>query len=315
VDPRVKAARVSVMSNTALVGMKLAVGLAMGSVSVISEAIHSGLDLVAALIAFFSLSAAARPADERHQYGHGKVENVSGVIEALLIFVAAIWIIIEAYKRLVTGGRVESLGLGMAVMGISAVVNIFVSRYLFRVARAKDSIALKADAMHLSTDVVTSLGVLLGLGLMSLTGIHLLDPLVAIAVAALIIRASWELTRQAFAPLLDIKLPREEEQGIVDIIRRHQGEYVEFHQLRSRKAGAERHIDLHLVVPQDRHVVDVHAVCDRIEDEIKLLFPASHVVIHVEPSDEYGEGARGAGGEPVAGGDRDEANGNASGKT
>lgn len=282
-DPRVKAARVSVMSNAALVTVKLAAGLTMGSVSVISEAIHSGLDLVAALIALLSVAQAARPADERHQFGHGKVENVSGLVEALLILVAAAWIIVESYKKLVGGAPVEALALGMAVMGASALVNLFVSRYLFRVARATDSIALKADAMHLSTDVLTSVGVLGGLTLMRLTGFRLLDPLAAIAVALLIVKASVELSAQAFSPLLDIRLPRDEEQEIIGIIGRYQGDFVGFHRLRSRKAGAERHIDLHLVVPDDRHVGDVHAVCDRIEADIKDRFPASHVVIHVEP--------------------------------
>lgn len=288
-DPRVGAAQISVASNAALVGLKLGAGIMMGSVSVISEAIHSGLDLVAALIAYFSLKQAARPADDRHRFGHGKIENISGLLEALLIFIAAAWIILEAYKRIVRGAHVESVGFGMVVMAISALANYFVSRYLFRVAKATDSIALRADALHLSTDVITSVGVFLGLGLMKLSGVQLLDPLVAIAVALLIIKAAYELTSQAFWPLLDVRLPEEEERAIVEIIRRHEADFVEFHELRSRKAGAERHIDLHLVVPRDRHVSDVHAVCDRIEEEIEERFPSSHVVIHIEPCERHCE--------------------------
>jgi len=288
-DPRVRAARVSVASNTTLVVLKLAVGLMMGSVSVISEAIHSGLDLAAALIAYFSLKQAAKPADDHHQFGHGKIENISGLTEALLIFIAAVWIIYEAYEKLVYGVNVQSVALGMAVMGFSALVNYLVSRNLFQVAEKTDSIALKADALHLSTDVITSLGVLMGLGLMKLTGIQLLDPLVAIAVALLIIKAAYELTMQAFWPLLDVRLPPEEEEAVVEIIRRHEGAFVEFHELRSRKAGAERHIDLHLVVLPDQHVSDVHEVCDRIERDIQGQFPSSHVLIHIEPSNDSGE--------------------------
>ncbi|MBC7105581.1 MAG: cation diffusion facilitator family transporter, partial [Firmicutes bacterium] len=139
-DRAVRAARVSVVSNSVLVAVKLAAGLVMGSVSVLSEAIHSGMDLVAAGIAFYSVRQSRRPADERHPFGHGKVENVAGTVEALLIFAAAIWIIVEAVRKLIRGVQVEALGVGLAVMGLAAVVNILVSRYLFRVAREADSV-------------------------------------------------------------------------------------------------------------------------------------------------------------------------------
>jgi len=282
-DIRVKAAQISVVSNSALVVLKLAMGLFMGSVSVLSEAIHSGLDLVAALIAYLSLKQAAQPADEEHQFGHGKIENISGVIEALLILVAAFWIIFEAGKRLLHGGEVESIGLGIGVMGLASLVNYFVSRYLFRVAKKTDSIALKADALHLSTDVITSLGVMIGLILIKITGMQILDPIVAMLVAGLIIKASYDLTKEAFFPLLDTKLPAEEEKDIINIIRRYQDNFVEYHKLRSRKAGSERHIDLHLVVPFAKPIKEVHLMCDQIEEAIENRFSASHVLIHAEP--------------------------------
>lgn len=282
-DARVKAAQISVISNSALVALKLAVGLFMGSVSVLSEAIHSGLDLVAALIAYLSLQQAAQPADEQHQFGHGKIENISGVLEALLILLAAFWIIFEAGKRLLHEGQIESVGLGIGVMGLASLVNYFVSRYLFRVARKTDSIALKADALHLSTDVLTSLGVMAGLILIRITGIQILDPIVAMLVAGLIIKAAYHLTREAFSPLLDTKLPAEEEIDIITIISCYQARFVEYHKLRSRKAGSERHIDLHLVVPYAKPIKDVHLMCDQIEEEIKNRFPASQVLIHAEP--------------------------------
>lgn len=286
-DVRVKAAQVSVLSNTGLVILKLAAGIFMGSVSVISEAIHSGLDLAAALIAFFSLKQASQPADETHQYGHGKIENVSGVIEAILIFIAAIWIIIEAVDKLLHGTMIESVNLGIAVMAFASLVNFMVSRYLFKVANKTDSIALKADAMHLSTDVVTSVGVMAGLALIKITGMQILDPIAALIVAGLIIKASIELTKEAFWPLLDAKLPDEEEQEIINIIRNYKGDFVEFHELRSRKAGSERHIDLHLVVPQDKPIKEVHDVCNQIEEKIKERFSPSDVLIHVEPCDNH----------------------------
>ncbi len=285
-DQRVSTARLSVVSNTLLVVMKLIVGLMMGSVSVISEAVHSGIDLAAALIAFFSLKQAAKPPDQVHRYGHGKIENVSGVIEAILIFVAAVWIIVEAIRRLVSGGTVEALGYGVAVMAVSAAVNTVVSQVLSRVARKTESIALEADALHLRTDVYTSVGVAVGLALMKLTGLHILDPLVALGVAALIIRAAWELTMTAFRPLLDVSLPKEEEDQIVAAIQEHAADFVEFHKLRARRAGAERHVDLHLVVHHDHAVADVHKLCDNIEAAIRRRFPRTYVLIHMEPCPE-----------------------------
>ncbi|MBC7339714.1 MAG: cation transporter [Firmicutes bacterium] len=283
-DRAVRAARVSVVSNSLLVAVKLAAGLVMGSVSVLSEAIHSGMDLVAAGIAFYSVRQSRRPADEHHPFGHGKVENVAGTVEALLIFAAAIWIIVEAVRKLIRGVQVEALGVGLAVMGLAAVVNILVSRHLFRVAREADSVALRADALHLSTDVWTSAGVFAGLGIMALTDYHIVDPLAALVVAVLIIHAAWDLTREAFLPLMDTSLPEDEQQVIQEIIARHSSDFVNFHRMRSRRAGPERHIDLHLVVHGDHTVAEAHALCDAIEREIEGRFPRTDVVIHVEPS-------------------------------
>ena len=285
-DQRVSTARLSIVSNTLLVTMKLIIGLMMGSVSVISEAIHSGLDLAAALIAYFSLKQAAKPPDQVHRYGHGKIENVSGVIEAILIFVAAVWIIVEAIRRFIHGGTVEAVGYGVAIMTASAIVNTVVSEVLFRVARKTESIALEADALHLRTDVYTSVGVAVGLALLKLTGLHILDPLVALGVAVLIIRAAWELTMTAFRPLLDVSLPKEEEDQIIAAIQEHAADFVEFHKLRARRAGGERHVDLHLVVHRDHAVAEVHQLCDNIEAAIRRHYPRTYVLIHMEPCPE-----------------------------
>lgn len=284
-DSRVSAARFSVLSNTFLVLAKLAVGLTIQSVSIISEAIHSGLDLVAAAIAYWSVKQAAKPADQVHPYGHGKIENLSGTAEALLIFVASIWIVYEAVRKLLAGGAVESVGWGLVVMGASALVNTGVSRHLFRVAKATDSMALQADALHLSTDVFTSLGVFAGLILIHFTGLWWLDPLVAIGVALMIMKAAYGLFLQAVRPLADVKLPDEEEAEIIRILEGHTGDYVEWHDLRTRKAGAERYIDLHLVVHRNEPLGDVHDLCDRIEEEIEERFAGASVLIHPEPCD------------------------------
>lgn len=280
---KVEVARLSVLSNTVLVLFKLGVGIAINSVSVLSEAIHSGLDLMAALIAFFAVSRSGKPPDAEHQYGHGKIENVSGVIEAILIFVAAVWIIREAVIKLITGARVGAPVWGLVVMGFSAVVNWVVSALLMKTAHETDSVALEADAWHLRTDVFTSVGVALGLLLLWVTGVHLFDPLIAIGVALLIFKAAYDLTGKAFFPLLDTSLPPEEERLIKEIIAIYGAHFLSFHKLRTRKAGSERFIDLHLVVPQHLNISESHRVCDAIEEKIRGTFPEAHVLIHVEP--------------------------------
>lgn len=276
-------ARLSVLSNTVLVIFKLIVGITINSVSVLSEAIHSGLDLVAAMIALFAVSRSGKPPDAEHQYGHGKIENVSGVIEAILIFVASIWIIREAFIKLTTGARVEAPVWGLVVMGFSAIVNWFISSLLMKTAHETDSVALEADALHLRTDVYTSVGVAGGLLLLWVTGIHLFDPLIAIGVALLIIKAAYDLTAKAFFPLLDASLPEEEEEHIKEIILAFGSHFVSFHKLRTRKAGPQRFIDLHLVVPQYQNISISHDVCDEIEREIKDKYHGAQVLIHVEP--------------------------------
>ncbi|MFZ3172274.1 MAG: cation diffusion facilitator family transporter [Carboxydocellales bacterium] len=280
---KAKAARLSVVSNSLLVVGKLIAGISMGSVSVLSEAVHSGIDLVAALIAYFSVQKASEPADEEHPYGHGKIENVSGTIEAVLIFGAAAYIIYESIHKLQVGGEVEGLGLGAVIMGISAIVNWFISSRLYKVAKETDSVALEADALHLRTDVYTSLGVLIGLVAIKLTGLNILDPLVAIAVALLIIKTAWDLTKTSFVQIIDARLPQEEETLVINILEQHSGNFVEFHELRSRKSGAERFIDLHIVVPRQWPVLDVHQLCDHLEERIEEALPRAHVLIHIEP--------------------------------
>lgn len=279
------AAGLSVLSNTLLILLKLVAGILTGSVSIIAEAIHSGIDLLAALIAFVSLRIAGRPADREHPFGHGKVENVSGTIEAVLIFIAAIFIIYQAINRIIAGAIVEYLSIGIAVMAISVVVNIIVSRHLLRIARDSDSIALEADARHLTADVYTSLGVLAGLVVVQVTGLNILDPIIAICVSIFILRAAYNLTRRAFPPLIDTRLPEDEEALIESIMSEHMGELVGFHELRTRKAGSERYIELHMMMARDASVERAHSLCDHLEEDIKSRLPNIHVTIHIEPCD------------------------------
>jgi len=280
---RTSAAGLSIISNTLLILLKVVAGILSGSISVIAEAIHSGIDLVAAGIAFFSLRIAGRPADREHPFGHGKAENVSGTIEAGLIFVAAAFIIYEAIKRITAPTMIEYVSIGIAVMAVSVVVNILVSRHLLRIARETDSIALEADARHLTTDVYTSLGVLGGLIVVRITGLNILDPIVALGVALFILRTAYDVIRRAFPPLIDVKLPEDEETLIASCIREHFGELVGFHELRTRKAGSERYIDLHLVMARNASVEEAHKLCDHLEEDIKSKLTNASVTIHVEP--------------------------------
>lgn len=284
-NEKIKAARLSMFTNTLLTLGKLGVGVSMNSVSVISEAMHSGIDLMASLIAFFSVRESSKPADERHHYGHGKFENIASIAEAILILVAAAMIILNAIPKMYGGAEIHALGLGGAVMGISAVVNFFVSRELMRVARKTESPALAADAWHLRTDVYTSLGVLAGIVAIKVTGLTILDPIIAIAVALLIIKAALELVRDSLRSLLDVRLPEAEEVEIREVLSKYSGEFVEFHDLRTRRAGSQRYVDLHLVVPLERAINDVHSLCDKIEEDISARFKDTHVLIHTEPCD------------------------------
>ena len=273
-------ARLSVMSNSLLIAMKLIVGLLTNSVSILSEAIHSMLDLVAAIIAFFAVRISGTPADDRHPYGHGKTENVSGVIEAVLIFIASAWIIFEAVRKLIHPEQQSVLGLGVLVMAISAVVNTLVSRRLYKVARMTDSVALEADALHLKTDVITSAGVASGLALMWVTGWHILDPIIALCVAMLIIYESWMLLKKAFSPLLDTAILPEELERVESILKEMNATY---HSLRTRAAGHQRFVEFHLEVPANETIEVIHKQCDSIEERLEREFSDISVVIHPEP--------------------------------
>ncbi len=275
-----RAAALSIGSNTFLVLIKLVVGVLTGSVAVISEAVHSAMDLLAALIAFVAVSLSDRPPDQDHPHGHGKIENLSGAVEALLIFGAVVFIAYEAIDKLIHGNAVRQIYLGAIVMGISALVNTVVSWHLQRVGSQTDSEALLADAAHLRTDVYTSVGVFVGLLLVHFTGLNWLDPGVALLVALLIIREAWHITRRSVGVLLDESIPEEERNLVMETITRHG---ATFHSLRSRKSGATRTIDLHLDVSPKAPVEQVHELCDRIEEDIQRDLPGTQVLIHPEP--------------------------------
>ena len=280
------AARFSVYSNSVLMALKFMVGIFTASISILSEAIHSGTDLIAALIANFSVRKSTTPADDGHKFGHGKYESLSGSIEAFLILIAAAIIIYEAITRLIEHSELRIIEAGIIVMGISASLNFFVSRYLMRIANKHHSLALEADALHLRTDVWTSLGVFAGLIIVMVTGINEIDSFIAIVVAALIINASIRLTRKSTRELLDYSLSTDEERIIRQAIAEVIGEDASFHEFRTRRSGRERFVDFHLVVPRHLEVKAAHQMCDEIELRVRSRMPNSSLTIHVEPCKE-----------------------------
>ncbi|MFM7320332.1 MAG: cation diffusion facilitator family transporter [Armatimonadota bacterium] len=282
---KVAAARLSVISNTLLVLGKLAVGFGIGSVAVLSEAVHSATDLVAAVIAYFAVRAADAPPDDRHPYGHGKFEALSSLIEGILIFVAAGVIAVSAVRSLFGGTHAHTPVWGMVAMGVSAAVNIGVARRLFRVARETESPALEADAHHLMTDVWTSAAVFVGLGLVAATGEARFDPLVALGVAFMVVRTASGICRDAVGFLLDGRLP-DDEIEVVEGILRGDGRVLSYHKLRSRRSGGERHVDVHIQVDDDLSLREAHALTEDLEDRIRKALPGMEVVIHTEPFEE-----------------------------
>lgn len=288
---KLKAASISVFSNTVLVVGKLVVGISIGSVSVVSEAIHSAVDLLAAVIAWFAVRVSGQPADKEHPYGHGKYENLSGAVEGALIFVAAVWIVWEAVQKLRHGGEVASPGWGVLVMGVSAAINLAVSTNLMRVGKKTDSLALIADAMHLRTDVWTSAGVLVGLAcvwvgkaIFPKADLYWIDPVFAIGVALLIVHAAYEMTTQATRGLLDEALPQDD----IDYIRRTaiaRGDIRSLHDLKTRKAGPERFIDAHVAVDYSLNVLEGHDKGKSFKGNLLEHWPMSWINIHVDPCD------------------------------
>ncbi len=289
---KISAACLSIVSNCTLIAAKIIVGLMMGSVSIISEAAHSGVDLLAAVIAYFSVRTSGKPADREHPFGHGKIENISGTIEAVLILFAAVWIISEAVGRLFNPQPLEALPWGIGVMVFSCIVNLAVSRRLFRTGEKTDSIALKADAWHLMTDVYTSAGVMGGLLIIWIAEIlmpgrhfHWIDPVAAIGVALLIMHAAWRLTVQSARDLLDFTLPSYEKIIIRELIAGKSHEVHGYHKLHTRKAGSYRFIEFHMLVDPQMSVAESHLITDEITHMITNRLPNATVTIHVEPCD------------------------------
>jgi len=291
------AAALSIASNALLIAIKLAAGAITGSIAIVTEAVHSLIDLVASVVAFVSVRKADEPADAEHPYGHEKVESLAATIEGMLILVGAGIIVYEATHRLVVGSQVESLGVGMAVMGFSVLANLGVSTVLSRQAKAHDSPALEGDAAHLRTDALTSAGVLVGLGLVQITGDAAFDSITALVVAAAIVTAGIRIIRRSSGVLVDEALPGVEMDRIEAAIgAARTPEVAGYHKLRARRAGSRRYIDLHVQYRSGTSLERAHELAHRMRGEIEAEIPRAEVLIHAEPETSLREPDEGVGG-------------------
>jgi cation diffusion facilitator family transporter len=280
------AARLSLIVVIGLIVVKIAVATITDSLSILAQAIDSFLDLFAVGVTFLAIHIAAKPADTEHPFGHGKAENIAAIIQAVLIFLAAGSIIYTAVQRARMDTVVETTEAGIAVMAVSVVASILLSRYLWRVARQEDSAALAANAHNIAADVYSAAAVLIGLIIVRLTGLDFIDDVLAGIVALFILKVGFDVLRNSFGGLVDVKLPEEEENTIKAAITEHfGGEVVSFHKLRTRKAGNQRYIDLHLVMPRHISIEAAHLMCDHLEKDMKRQLPQTDITIHVEPCD------------------------------
>jgi cation diffusion facilitator family transporter len=283
---KVRTAALSVVSNSTLIVLKVIAGTVTGSIAILTEAVHSSIDLVASLVAFVSVRKADEPADESHRYGHEKIENLAAALEGMLILVGSIVISFEAIRRLIRGGHVGSIPLGIGVVAFSVVANLVVSTVIARNAQRTDSAALAGDAAHLRTDALTSGGVLIALALVKITGSDWIDPAVALAVAAAIVVTAVRLLNRSSRVLVDEALPAAE----VDQIRHAIETFgprgvVGYHELRTRRAGARRYVDLHVQFRSGTSLEDAHRTAHELQQEIGERLEGADVLIHLEPED------------------------------
>jgi len=293
-----RTAALSVVSNSALILLKVIAGTITGSVAILTEAVHSSIDLIASMVAFISVRKAGEPADETHRYGHEKIENLSAAIEGILILVGSAAIAFEAVRRLIGGGRLRMVGFGIAVVAFSAVVNVAVSAVIARKARETDSPALEGDAAHLRTDALTSAAVLVGLGLVQVTGAQWIDPAIALVVAGAIVFTGIGLVTRSSRVLVDRALPDEELDTIREAVEAFAPRgVVGYHELRTRRAGSRRYIDLHVQFCAGTSLESAHRTAHDLQDLIERKLSGSDVLIHLEPEDRVrpGEELRPAG--------------------
>ncbi len=287
-----RAAALSIGSNTTLIVLKVVAGSITGSVAILTDAMHSGIDLIASFVAFFSIRKAGEPADETHRYGHEKVENLAAAIEGLLILVGSAVIVYAAVRRLASGTEIREVPVGIAIISFSIVVNLLVTRHISRVASRTDSPALEGDAAHLRTDALTSGGVLAGLVLVALTGWTWVDPVVALAVAGVIVVTGVRILGRSSRVLVDEALPEDEMAAIREALLGFGSRgVVGYHELRTRRAGSRRHVDLHVQFRRGTTLEAAHQVAHELQDAIRARLREADVLIHLEPEDRVRPGS------------------------
>lgn len=281
-----RTALLSILSNSSLILLKVIAGTVTGSVAILTEAVHSSIDLIASIVAYFSVRKAGEPADESHRYGHDKIENLSAAIEGILILVGSATIAFAAVRRLIVGGHVDTIGLGIAVVALSVVVNLGVSALIGRNARVTQSPALEGDAAHLRTDALTSAGVLVALVAVKVTGAQWIDPAVALVVAAAIVVTGVRLVSGSSRVLVDQALPAAEVDAIREVIAAFAPRgVVGYHELRTRRGGARRYVDLHIQFRAGTSLESAHRTAHELQDVIGGRLRGTDVLIHLEPED------------------------------
>ena len=273
----------SIATALLTIGLKAAAYFLTGSVGLLSDALESGVNLAAAILALVTLTVAAQPPDEEHAYGHDKAEYFSGGVEGTLILIAAVTIAASAIQRLFSPQPLEQVGIGLVISVIAALCNLVVARILLQAGRQYSSVTLTADAHHLFSDVWTSVGVVLGVGVVALTGWSILDPLIALAVAGQIVYWGVQLVRQAVRGLMDTALPAAEMERVAAVLEGYQARGVAYHALRSRQSGARRFVSVHIQVPGAWSVQRGHALLEEIERELRQALSPISVFTHLEP--------------------------------
>jgi len=279
------AAKLAIVVIIGLIALKVVVAVITGSISIWAQALDRFLDVFAIAIVLFAIRIASMPADEEHPFGHGKVEGIAAIVQAALIFAAGGLIIYSAVRRIITGTTIELTEAGIGVMAVSIVASIFLSRHLLKVSRATGSTALEASARNITADIYSAAGVLAGLVAIRFSGLGILDPIIALGVALLILKTAYDVLKKSFGELVDVRLPRVEEDKIRSAIMKYDCQLAGFHDLRTRKAGRQRYVDLHLVMPKNASVEETHRLTDDLEQAIKRRLPNTNITIHVEPGD------------------------------
>ncbi|WEZ82908.1 cation diffusion facilitator family transporter [Rhizobium sp. 32-5/1] len=275
-----------------VLGLKMLAWWMTGSVALLSDGLESIVNVIAAIVAYVVIGYAAKPADAGHPFGHYKAEYLSAVLEGVLIVVAALLIVWEAVPAMLEPRPMEAPVVGLAINVLAGIVNAIWAYTLIRAGRALRSPALSADGHHILSDVVTSIGVLIGLVLAIVTGYAILDPLLAVLVACNILYQGWKVISRSVDGLMDRAVPAEEEDAIKQAIAAHAAGSLGVHDLKTREAGSAIFVDFHLVVPAAMTVGDAHDICDRLEDAIRAVHPGAKIAIHVEPESEKAHGIR-----------------------